>query len=76
MLNNIYELRGWWVKVGQFLSTQENIMPVAYIEKFTKLQDMMPTSPFEKIEIILKRELGNIRYICVHFVCFQNYDFP
>ncbi|CXI54705.1 atypical protein kinase, ABC-1 family, putative [Plasmodium berghei] len=60
MLNNIYELRGWWVKVGQFLSTQENIMPVAYIEKFTKLQDMMPTSPFEKIEVILKRELGSM----------------
>ncbi|SCP06266.1 atypical protein kinase, ABC-1 family, putative [Plasmodium ovale] len=60
MLNNIYELRGWWVKVGQFLSTQENIMPVAYIEKFTKLQDMMPTSTFDKIEAILKKELGNI----------------
>ncbi|ANQ10697.1 Protein kinase [Plasmodium coatneyi] len=66
MLNNIYELRGWWVKVGQFLSTQENIMPVAYIEKFTKLQDMMPTSSFDKIEVILKRELGNIYDIFEH----------
>ncbi|GAW83071.1 hypothetical protein, conserved [Plasmodium gonderi] len=66
MLNNIYELRGWWVKVGQFLSTQENIMPMPYIEKFTKLQDMMPTSSFDKIEIILKRELGNIYDIFEH----------
>ncbi|GAB68548.1 protein kinase [Plasmodium cynomolgi strain B] len=66
MLNNIYELRGWWVKVGQFLSTQENIMPVAYIEKFTKLQDMMPTSSFDKIEVILKKELGNIYDIFEH----------
>lgn len=48
-------------------------MPVAYIEKFTKLQDMMPTSSFDKIENILKKELGNLKkkiknkcvYVCI-----------
>lgn len=42
-------------------------MPVAYIEKFTKLQDMMPTSSFDKIEVILKKELGkNYHLLCIY----------
>lgn len=49
---------GWWVKVGQFLSTRSDLLPQQYIHHLIKLQDMMPTTPFEVIEKTLRTELG------------------
>lgn len=49
---------GWWVKVGQFLSTRSDLLPQQYIHHLIKLQDMMPTTPYPVIEKTLERELG------------------
>lgn len=49
---------GWWVKVGQFLSTRSDLLPQQYIHHLIKLQDMMPTTPYAVIEKTLQTELG------------------
>lgn len=56
--SNIAELRGWWVKVGQFLSTRSDLLPAQYIKHLEKLQDMMPTSSFPIVNKIVEEELG------------------
>ncbi|CDJ37043.1 hypothetical protein ETH_00005180 [Eimeria tenella] len=61
--DNIKELKGWWVKVGQFLSTRSDLLPQQYIHHLIKLQDMMPTTPFEVIEKTLRTELGDLNLI-------------
>ncbi|PFH38294.1 ABC1 family protein [Besnoitia besnoiti] len=55
---NIKELRGWWVKVGQFMSTRSDLLPQQYIHHLVKLQDMMPTSDFASIKKTITSELG------------------
>eukprot|EP01054_Gregarina_sp_Poly1_P000887 Gregarina_sp_Poly_1__886@NODE_1211_length_4771_cov_58_034226_g62_i1_p1_GENE_NODE_1211_length_4771_cov_58_034226_g62_i1NODE_1211_length_4771_cov_58_034226_g62_i1_p1_ORF_typecomplete_len1356_score213_32ABC1/PF03109_16/4_2e31Betalactamase/PF00144_24/1_3e25Betalactamase/PF00144_24/21WaaY/PF06176_11/3_4e03WaaY/PF06176_11/4_3e16RIO1/PF01163_22/1_8e03RIO1/PF01163_22/4e11Kdo/PF06293_14/6e08APH/PF01636_23/0_00026APH/PF01636_23/6_9e03YrbLPhoP_reg/PF10707_9/0_00068Pkinase_fungal/PF17667_1/0_042EcKinase/PF0 len=56
--SGIADLRGWWVKVGQFLSTRADLLPNEYVAELEKLQDMMPTSSFAIIKDIVERELG------------------
>ncbi|KAL8433652.1 hypothetical protein ACSSS7_003750 [Eimeria intestinalis] len=58
--DNIKELKGWWVKVGQFLSTRSDLLPQQYIHHLIKLQDMMPTTPYEVIRKRLEAELGDL----------------
>ncbi|CBZ55913.1 putative ABC1 family beta-lactamase [Neospora caninum Liverpool] len=57
---NIKELRGWWVKVGQFMSTRSDLLPQQYIHHLVKLQDMMPTSDFASIRKTIADELGDV----------------
>ncbi|KEP65509.1 UNVERIFIED_CONTAM: ABC1 family protein [Hammondia hammondi] len=57
---NIKELRGWWVKVGQFMSTRSDLLPQQYIHHLVKLQDMMPTSDFASIRQTIADELGDV----------------
>eukprot|EP00917_Polyrhabdina_sp_WS-2016_P011277 GHVP01024931.1.p1 GENE.GHVP01024931.1~~GHVP01024931.1.p1 ORF type:complete len:620 (-),score=104.12 GHVP01024931.1:2066-3925(-) len=54
---NIAELRGWWVKIGQFLSTRSDILPEAYIRHLVKLQDMLPLSRYEIVVQTIEEEL-------------------
>ncbi|KAL8452295.1 hypothetical protein Emag_002414 [Eimeria magna] len=61
--DNIKELKGWWVKVGQFLSTRSDLLPQQYIHHLIKLQDMMPTTPYEVIKKRLEAELGDLDQI-------------
>ncbi|CDJ31169.1 LOW QUALITY PROTEIN: Beta-lactamase family protein, related [Eimeria mitis] len=61
--DNIKELKGWWVKVGQFLSTRSDLLPQQYIHHLIKLQDMMPTTPYAVIEKALETELGDLSQI-------------
>ncbi|KAL8431586.1 hypothetical protein Efla_000632 [Eimeria flavescens] len=58
--DNIKELKGWWVKVGQFLSTRSDLLPQQYIHHLIKLQDMMPTASFDVIRERLEMELGDL----------------
>eukprot|EP01053_Blabericola_migrator_P007484 Blabericola_migrator_1__7483@NODE_381_length_9180_cov_88_545814_g304_i0_p1_GENE_NODE_381_length_9180_cov_88_545814_g304_i0NODE_381_length_9180_cov_88_545814_g304_i0_p1_ORF_typecomplete_len1318_score281_16ABC1/PF03109_16/2_4e32Betalactamase/PF00144_24/3_9e23Betalactamase/PF00144_24/58Betalactamase/PF00144_24/43WaaY/PF06176_11/3_1e14RIO1/PF01163_22/1_1e04RIO1/PF01163_22/5_1e11RIO1/PF01163_22/4_2e03Kdo/PF06293_14/1e06APH/PF01636_23/9_4e05APH/PF01636_23/4_2e03Pkinase_Tyr/PF07714_17/0_16YrbLPhoP_reg/ len=58
MWSGIADLRGWWVKVGQFLSTRADLLPTEYVSELEKLQDMMPSSSFEIMKNIVESELG------------------
>lgn len=53
------ELGPTFVKLGQLLSTRPDIVPKEYIEEFRKLQDMVPSFPFEEVKAQIQRELGH-----------------
>ena len=47
-----------FVKIGQLLSTRPDLLPVAYIEALTRLQDKVEPFPFLEVEKIICSELG------------------
>jgi ubiquinone biosynthesis protein len=53
------ELGPTFVKLGQLLSTRPDVIPKEYIEEFRKLQDMVPSFPFEEVKAQIQRELGH-----------------
>jgi ubiquinone biosynthesis protein len=52
------ELRGGVLKLGQFLSCRMDLLPHAYIEELSALQDQVPPVPTEEIVARLEDELG------------------
>jgi len=52
------ELGPTYVKLGQILSTRQDLLPEAIITELMKLQDDVPSVPFEKIVEQIKAELG------------------
>jgi len=47
-----------FVKLGQLLSTRPDLLPVAYIEALTRLQDKVAPFPYDQVEKIIQHELG------------------
>jgi ubiquinone biosynthesis protein len=54
----IEELGPTFIKLGQVLSTRPDLVPVEFIREFAKLQDKVPSYPFEEAQTILTQELG------------------
>lgn len=52
------ELRGGVLKIGQFASTRMDLLPQAYVEALSKLQDRVPAVPYESIATRIADELG------------------
>ena len=48
-----------FIKLGQFLSTRPDLIPESIANDLRALQDRVPPVPFEKIESLLKSELGS-----------------
>jgi predicted unusual protein kinase regulating ubiquinone biosynthesis (AarF/ABC1/UbiB family) len=46
------------VKLGQLLSTRPDLLPPAYVEALTRLQDDVTPFPYEEVEKIVTEELG------------------
>lgn len=53
------ELGPTFIKLGQVLSTRPDLVPVDFVEELSKLQDEVPSSPFEEIGQIIQLELGS-----------------
>ncbi|GAB3450853.1 AarF/UbiB family protein [Actinophytocola sediminis] len=47
-----------FVKLGQVLSTRADLLPPAYIDELSRLQDQVPPAPFAEVERELTEELG------------------
>ncbi len=47
-----------FVKLGQVLSTRPDLLPPAFIDELSKLQDQVPPASFDEIERDLTEELG------------------
>jgi ubiquinone biosynthesis protein len=47
-----------YIKLGQLLSTRADLMPPAFLEALTRLQDNVGPFPFEQAEAIITAELG------------------
>jgi ubiquinone biosynthesis protein len=62
------ELGPTFVKLGQILSTRPDLIPPAYIDEFSKLQDNVPPFPFEDVANQIRMELGaNIGDVFTYF---------
>lgn len=51
-------LGGTLIKAGQFASSRPDLLPTAYTETLSSLQDRVPPQPFAVIEEAVVRELG------------------
>jgi ubiquinone biosynthesis protein len=51
------ELGTVYIKLGQYLSTRQDIIPFEYLEEFKLLQDRVPQVPFKDIQAIINEEL-------------------
>lgn len=52
------ELGPTFVKLGQILSTRPDVIPESFVREFEKLQDSVPSFPFEDVLLQIKSELG------------------
>ncbi len=55
----VQELGVTFIKLGQVLSTRQDVIPPEYVEAFQQLQDDVRPLPFAEIEGQLVREFGN-----------------
>jgi len=52
------ELGPTFIKLGQLLSTRPDVIPKSYVSEFAKLQDDVPSFPFEDVRTQILHELG------------------
>ncbi len=58
LLDAAEALGGTLIKAGQFASSRPDLLPAAYIEELSSLQDRVPPQPADVIEAAVARELG------------------
>src|SRR3712207_3386344 len=58
LADDLEKLGPTFVKLGQLLSTRVEMMPQAYIEALTRLQDKVEPFAFDEVEKIVANELG------------------
>ncbi|MEM4310993.1 MAG: AarF/ABC1/UbiB kinase family protein [Nitrososphaerales archaeon] len=61
------ELGPSFIKLGQLLSARPDILPQAYLDEFSKLQDEVPADDFSKVKPIIEEDLGKIEDIFESF---------
>ena len=60
ILDTFISLGPVYIKLGQWLSSRADILPQPYLEELSKLQDSVPSAPFDQVKPIIERELGPI----------------
>ena len=60
LLEVLLNLGPTFVKVGQILSTRPDVLPPAYIEELSSLQDEVPPEPWESIRPVFEAALGPV----------------
>lgn len=61
------ELGPSYIKLGQWLSSRADLLPLPYLEELSKLQDEVPPAEFSKVEPIIVSEIGKIEEIFESF---------
>ncbi|MDG6899586.1 MAG: AarF/ABC1/UbiB kinase family protein [Nitrososphaerota archaeon] len=54
------ELGPAFVKLGQLLSVRPDVLPEPYVEEFARLQDDVPSAPFEQVKPAIESSIGPI----------------
>ncbi|MGY5143536.1 MAG: ABC1 kinase family protein [Candidatus Nitrosopumilus sp. bin_32a] len=60
ILNTFISLGPVYIKLGQWLSSRADILPQPYLEELSKLQDSVPSAPFDQVKPIIEKDLGPI----------------
>lgn len=66
-LKTFIELGPSYIKLGQWLSSRADLLPLPYLEELSKLQDEVPAAEFSKVKPIIESELGKIDSIFESF---------
>lgn len=59
LLQLLMENKGLYIKLGQAIANQGSIFPIAYQKRFSRLYDEAPETSWEKVDEVLRQELGN-----------------
>jgi predicted unusual protein kinase regulating ubiquinone biosynthesis (AarF/ABC1/UbiB family) len=54
------ELGPSYIKLGQWLSTRADMLPMPYLEELAKLQDDVPPADFSQVRPTIEKELGKL----------------
>lgn len=60
-------LRASFLKLGQFVSARPDLLPPAYVEELSKLQDRVPPAPAGVILDTIERDVGAVDELFSHF---------
>lgn len=60
LLDSLFTLGPTFVKLGQILSTRPDVLPPAYIDELSKLQDEVPPADWTDAREVLEAELGPV----------------
>ena len=60
LLDSLLTLGPTFIKLGQLLSTRPDVLPPAYIDVLSSLQDDVPPAPWEESRQVLEAELGPV----------------
>jgi len=52
------ELGPTYIKLGQILSTRPDLIPMEFIRELSKLQDNVPSFPFDRVRKVIESEFG------------------
>lgn len=66
-LKAFIELGPSYIKLGQWLSSRADLLPLPYLEELAKLQDKVPPAEFSKVKPIIESELGKLENIFESF---------
>ena len=61
------ELGPSYIKLGQWLYSRADLLPLPYLEELAKLQDKVPPAEFSKVKPIIESELGKLENIFKSF---------
>jgi predicted unusual protein kinase regulating ubiquinone biosynthesis (AarF/ABC1/UbiB family) len=56
-----------FIKFGQMLSTRPDVLPPAYVEELSALQDRVPPAPWSEARKVLEGELGPVDEVFAEF---------
>jgi predicted unusual protein kinase regulating ubiquinone biosynthesis (AarF/ABC1/UbiB family) len=60
-------LRGGFLKFGQFVSARPDLLPAAYVEELSKLQDRVPPAPAVVMTGVVERDVGPVAELFASF---------
>ncbi len=58
LVSELLGLGSAFIKLGQLLSARPDLLPAAWVEQLSQLQDRVPAFPFPQAEALLEAELG------------------
>ncbi len=67
LLDTLLTLGPTFIKLGQILSTRPDVLPAAYIEVLSSLQDDVPPAPWAESRLVIEDELGPVEEVFDEF---------